>query len=158
MGSVWKDETSYSQGGRGRGKAEPRVWHEQNADVSVHRWLDLDGWFMTSRLDGVDNVALESTDIDGAKMEALRRVADIRQRRLVAIQSVLCEPSGGGTLSIEWRGDLGTCAIKLDCKSRAHAARVAVAVALGAEERPTHAVWIFDHGDMTTNEYLELPQ
>lgn len=66
----WRDETSYSKCDNVK---TPRVWviGDSGAKVTVHRWVGLEGWFLTSGALGLDKYALQTLDVEDAKRKAL---------------------------------------------------------------------------------------
>lgn len=83
----WKDESSYSRGERGT--REPTVWRMSDLRLSVHRYLNLPGWYMSAHDDGIDKHELKATDAEDAKREALQTLVDARKRRLGAARNAL---------------------------------------------------------------------
>lgn len=80
MSVQWKDATSYSKAGTGRGfnEREPQTWSlESNASlrVSVTRHLhgEPDHWYLRCDLGRLDMTDL-GTDLEDAKAEAVRAV------------------------------------------------------------------------------------
>lgn len=71
----WKDVTSY--GRNERGVIEPSAWTLVNCafTVMVHRWHACPGtWWLSVTELGLDRIELGSTEIEAAKLDALRYV------------------------------------------------------------------------------------
>ena len=83
----WKDQTSYSQNEKDR---TPRVLtlEADNIRISVHRYIGLDGWFLSTRPDMFDKSTLVSTNIEDAKIEAIQKVTS---RLLEMVESLKAE-------------------------------------------------------------------
>jgi hypothetical protein len=71
---IWKDETRYSQGERG--KVDPKTWSITSGGIRVtvtrHIYHDPDAWVMHCRELNIDTFELSERDIEAAKAKALK--------------------------------------------------------------------------------------
>lgn len=86
---TWRDESSYSQDTKER---VPTIWKgtlTNSMEITVHRYLHCEGWFVTCLRLGVDKRQLKSADVEDAKREALgylTKVAEVLLKSLKIAQ------------------------------------------------------------------------
>lgn len=75
----WKDGTSYSRGDKDR---TPKAWDLElsHARLTVHRYLNCVGWFLSSPGLGISTRPLREADLEAAKAEALRYVLTLLEQ------------------------------------------------------------------------------
>jgi len=85
----WVDESSYSRGQRG--EVEPSVWELKGAPgrLTVHRYIGLEGWFVTCRDLDLERHELRARGAEEAKQEALDLALDTITRKAAAWQRCL---------------------------------------------------------------------
>lgn len=80
---MWRDGTSYQRGREG--KEEPTIWRTkiESINLSVHRYVGCEEWFITCENLNIRTQTLYSMKIEDAKKEALILVKSLLRDRQI---------------------------------------------------------------------------